>query len=224
MSSSTSDSLARSHEKEAILDPVRRVSEVIFGVLMALSITGSFSVATAGRHEVWLMLYAAVGCNIAWGLTDAVMYIVSMATERHRQVTLLRRLREVGDDEEAHRLIAGVLPEHLAANAGAEVLEALRRQLLAAEMPGIGIRAVDVAGAFAVFAIVVLATFPVVAPFMFISDAVLALRLSNVLALITLFVCGRVLGRYAGGRPWRYGLGMTAIGMFLVAVIIVLGG
>ena len=40
-------------EKRArVLDPVSRISEIIFGVLMALSFTGSPNVATAGREEI----------------------------------------------------------------------------------------------------------------------------------------------------------------------------
>ena len=56
------------------LTPVDRVSGVIFGLIMALTFTGSLSVATADRNEVRTMLIGALGCNIAWGLVDAVMY------------------------------------------------------------------------------------------------------------------------------------------------------
>ena len=60
-------------DRQGVLDPIERASEAIFGVLMVLSITGSLSVATAGRQEVGAMMLTAVGCNLAWGLTDAVM-------------------------------------------------------------------------------------------------------------------------------------------------------
>jgi hypothetical protein len=40
------------------------VTEVIVGVLMALTFTGSFSVASHGR-EVRTMMWAALGCNLA---------------------------------------------------------------------------------------------------------------------------------------------------------------
>jgi hypothetical protein len=89
-----------------VLDPIERVSEVVFGVLMALSFTGTLSVATAGREEIRTLLFTALGCNVAWGLTDAVMYLVGTATERRRKVGLLQRLHEARDKAEAHRLIA----------------------------------------------------------------------------------------------------------------------
>lgn len=63
----------------------------------------------------------------------------------------------------------------------------------------------DWLGAAGVFALVVLATFPVVLPFLFIGNVAGALRVSNALALAMLFGAGVTLGRYAGGRPWLFG-------------------
>jgi hypothetical protein len=67
-----------------VLDPIDRVSEVIFGVLMAMTFIGAVNVAEAGNGEVRKVLIAALGCNIAWGLTDGIMYLVAMLTERSR--------------------------------------------------------------------------------------------------------------------------------------------
>jgi len=67
------------------LDPIDRVSEVIFGVLMAMTFIGAMNVAEAGQGEVRKTLIAALGCNVAWGITDAVMYIVAILTERTRE-------------------------------------------------------------------------------------------------------------------------------------------
>ena len=52
-----------------VLDPIDRVSEVLFGLIMVLTFTGSLSVAEAGRDDVRTMLIGAVGCNVAWGVT-----------------------------------------------------------------------------------------------------------------------------------------------------------
>jgi VIT1/CCC1 family predicted Fe2+/Mn2+ transporter len=70
-----------------VLDPIDRVSEVIFGVLMAMTFIGAMNVATAGREEVRTVMIAALGCNVAWGLTDGVMYLVGIVTERTRENT-----------------------------------------------------------------------------------------------------------------------------------------
>ena len=87
--------MARSGEEKRrrILDPVDRVTEVIFGLLMAMTFVGSLSVATAGREEARTMLIAAFGCNLAWGLADAVIYLLRTWTERTRNRTLLRSLQ-----------------------------------------------------------------------------------------------------------------------------------
>lgn len=213
-----------SKKSASVLDPVERVSEIIFGVLMAVSFTGSLSIATTGRQEIHTMLLAALGCNIAWGLTDAVMYLVGTLTERCRNVALLRRIQTTEDRREANRLIASALPGQIPEGTDDGALESLRRRLLDVRTPPAKLGAHDYSGALGVFALVVLATFPVVAPFLFIADVVTALRVSNTLALATLFVCGYVLGRYAYGRPWRFGIGMVAVGVALVAIIVALGG
>jgi VIT1/CCC1 family predicted Fe2+/Mn2+ transporter len=213
-----------SKKRAPVLDPIERVSEVVFGVLMALTFTGSLSVATAGRDEVRTMMLTALGCNLAWGLTDAVMYLVGTLTERHRKVALLRRLQATQDARVAHRLIAEALPEQLAEGAGEDALEALRKRLAAIGAVPARLGVQDYAGALGVFVLVVLATFPVVIPFMFIGETAIALRVSNALALVTLFIGGFILGRYAGGSPWRYGFGMAAVGVVLVIAIIALGG
>lgn len=214
----------QSKQRTSVLDPIERVSEVIFGVLMALSFTGSLSIATAGRQEVQTMMLTALGCNVAWGLTDAAMYLISTLTERHRKAALLQRIQTTQDRHEAYRLIAAELPGQLASDADETALEGLRERLAKVRAGAAALGAQDYSGALGVFVLVVLATFPVVVPFLFIADVAVALRVSNGLALVTLFVGGSVLGRYAAGRPWRYGFSMVAVGVVLVAVIIALGG
>ena len=58
-----------------LLDPIDRVSEVLFGLIMVLTFTGSLSVAESGREDVRTMLIGALGCNIAWGVIDAMLYL-----------------------------------------------------------------------------------------------------------------------------------------------------
>lgn len=47
-----------------------RISEVLFGLIMVLTITCWFSIAGAGRTEVRQMLIGAIGCNLARGLIN----------------------------------------------------------------------------------------------------------------------------------------------------------
>jgi len=208
---------------QKVLDPIERVTEVIFGALMALTFTGSFSVASPGE-EVRTMMWAALGCNLAWGLTDAVMYLVSLKVERQRRVTLLQRLQATQDPEEARRLVCSALPERLSEAASPGVIDALQRTLLETKAPRLVLHPRDYAGALAVLALVVAATFPIILPFMFLSDLELAMRASNALAVLTMFIGGMILGHHAGGSPLRYGLVMAGIGVTLAVIIISLGG
>src|SRR5204863_1897534 len=59
-----------------VLDPIDRVSEVLFGLIMVLTFTGALSVAEAGRDDVRAMLVGALGCNVAWGVIDAILYLM----------------------------------------------------------------------------------------------------------------------------------------------------
>jgi len=213
-------------ERARVLDPVERASEVVFGLLMALTFTGAVSVATAGREEVRTMMAAALGCNLAWGLVDAVMYVVRVAAERSRAAKLLARLRVTTDASAAHDLIADVLPSRVRAAAGADVLETLRQGLLAADASTTRwlLGRDDILGALGVFLLVVVATFPVVIPFAVFDTTPVALRISNAAALVMLFASGWALGRYAGASAWLSGLVMTALGVLLVGAIMALGG
>ena len=69
-----------------------------------------------------------------------------------------------------------------------------------------------------------LSTFPIIIPFIFFSDARLALRVSNAVAIAMLFLCGFTFGHYAGFRPVAMGLSMVALGSAFVGVAIALGG
>ena len=212
-------------ERPRVLDPVSRASEIVFGLLMALTFTGSISVATPGHEEVRKMMVEALGCNLAWGLTDAVMYLVGIATERSRGAMLLARLRATTDAAAAHSLIAATLPSRIGAVAGSDELELIRRRLLASrDTPARALGRDDFLGALGVFLLVVLATFPVVIPFAVIDTTTLALRVSNAVALVTLFAAGWTLGRYAGINAWLGGTIMAALGTVLIGVIIALGG
>jgi len=72
---------------------------------------------------------------------------------------------------------------------------------------------------------VVVATFPVVAPFLLAKDAATAMRVSQGVTLGMLFLAGYALGRYAGyAKPLRPGLGMAVFGAVLIGIVKALGG
>jgi hypothetical protein len=209
-----------------VLSPVDRVSEVIFGLIMALTFTGSLSVATADRSEVRSMLIGALGCNIAWGLVDAVMYLLATLTERGRNLTILKQVRRPADLARAHALIREVLPPVIASAMEPAEVEVIRGRLARLPEPSAKFRltAGDFGAAVGVFLLVFLATLPVALPFAFIQDAHRALRISNGIALVMLFLGGYYLGRHGGRHAWRSGLVTLAAGVVLVWATVALGG
>src|SRR4051794_1447908 len=58
------------------LDPASRLGEVLFGLIMVLSMTLTAEIAAGGHAPARELIFAAVGCNIAWGLIDAFMYLM----------------------------------------------------------------------------------------------------------------------------------------------------
>jgi VIT1/CCC1 family predicted Fe2+/Mn2+ transporter len=209
-----------------VLSPPERFSEILFGLIMVLSFTCALGVATAGREDVREMLIGAIGCNLAWGIVDAVMYLLNVLAARGRSITLLRSVRQTDDVALAHGMIAGALPPPIASTLRESDLEYMRGQLRQLPEPPARpwLEARDWRGAIGVFLLVFLSTFPVVVPFLFIAAPALALRVSNGVAIAMLFVAGYRLAHYSGARPVRTGLAMVAIGAALVAVTIALGG
>jgi len=208
------------------LDPIDRVSEVLFGLIMVLTFTGSLSVAEAGREDVRTMLMGALGCNLAWGLIDAVFYLMGSLAEKGRDLATFRAVREAGDPERAQRLIADALPPVLASALEPAELEAMRLRLKQLpEPPGRArLDKDDWRGALGVFLLVFLSTFPVVIPFILMRDPVPALRVSNAIAVVLLFGAGYAFGRITGRRPVRVGIWMVVLGSILVGITMALGG
>lgn len=209
----------------SLLSPVDRVSEVLFGLIMALTFTGTLSVASAERSEVREMLIGALGCNLAWGLVDAVMFLLAALAERGRNIAILREVRNAADPARARALILDALPPLVASMMQPAEVDVIRDRLGRLPEPGrLTLTGADLRMAVAVFLLVFLATLPVALPFAFIHEAHRALRLSNGIALAMLFLGGYYLGGHAGRHPWRSGLLMLAIGVLLVWATIALGG
>ena len=209
-----------------VLDPVDRVSEVLFGLIMVLTFTGSLSVAEAGRADVRDMLVGALGCNLAWGLIDGVFYLMGCLAETGRRLLTLRAVRGADDPKEAHRILGEALPPSIRSVLRPDELETLRRRLKELPEPPARPRLErgDWLGAGAVFLLVFLSTFPPTIPFLFMSDLFVAMRVSNAIAIALLFWAGYAFAKMTGRRPVRAGIAMVVFGSILVSLTIALGG
>ena len=208
------------------LDPIDRLSEVLFGLIMVLTFTGSLSVSGAGREDVRTMLLGALGCNLAWGIIDAVFYLMGCLAEKSRALVALRAVREADDPGRAQRLIADALPQVFASVLEPAELEEMRVRLKQLPEPPERARlgGEDGRGALGVFLWVFLSTLPVVIPFIVIRDPLPALRVSNAIAVVLLFATGYAYARHTGYHPFRVGGAMVVLGSILVGITIGLGG
>src|SRR6476619_494690 len=155
-----------------LLDPIDRISEVLFGLIMVLTSTNTLAVATAGRAEISTMIFGALGCNLAWGIIDAALYTMGCLEERGRDLLMLRALRPANGPDDARRLIADELPDSLASVLSQADADALRQKLVALPEPPAnpGLKKDDMLRATAICAWVFASTFPVVVPFLFLGD------------------------------------------------------
>ena len=208
------------------LDPIDRISEILFGLVMVLTVTCSFSVGGGGRTEVHQMLIGALGCNVAWGAIDAMLYWLACFHDRGQRIMALRAARESENPGEAYRVIADALPPVIASVTSPAELETVRQKLrqLPAPPEHPHLTKDEWLAGLGVFLLVVLATLPVVLPFLFVHDPTRALRISNSIAVLLLFLTGYVYGYHTGYRPLASGLIGIVVGTAMVGATIALGG
>ncbi len=145
--------------------------------------------------------------------------------ERAMAAAALTSIRTAMDPVAARHLIAEHIPAAIAQAMTEDELERVRLRLQALPSGSIPrrIRREDGVAALAVFLLVFLCVIPVVLPFVVVDDVRLALRLSNLVAVMLLFFACFILGSRMG-RPWRTGCFAVTVGAVLVAVAIALGG
>jgi hypothetical protein len=208
------------------LSPVERISEVLFGLIMTLSFTCTMSVMTGGREEVGATLLAVLGCNIAWGIIDGILYLLGAISERGRGYSLSKMITGSGDAKKGQTLIAEALPPTIAGVLRPEELESIRQRLavLPIQSRGKMITREDLGGVAGVFLLVVLSCVPVIVPFILIKDPLPALRLSNGVAILMLFLGGYSFAKYAGLPKIPTAVVMVVLGVAMVGLTIALGG
>jgi hypothetical protein len=208
------------------LTPGERIAEVLFGLIMVLTFTGSLSVAEAGRAEVRTMLIGALGCNIAWGIIDGLFYLMNCLIHKGQMIRVWRAFKHAETPQAAYEVIIGCLPPLIARILTPVEFESIRLRLVSLpespEYPGL--RKDEWFAALMVFFWVFSITFPVAIPFLVMHHVRRAMRFSNVIAIALLFASGFAFGRAAEYKPWITGMVMVLVGSALVFLTIALGG
>src|SRR3954470_802559 len=97
-------------KSQSLLDPLDRVAEILFGLIMTLTFTCSISIATSHRAEIRQLLVGAIGCNLAWGIVDATMYLIGVLAQRNRNKIILESIQNSLDTDRARNYISDALP------------------------------------------------------------------------------------------------------------------
>lgn len=206
-----------------VLSPVDRLTELLCGLLLVLTSTGTLRVAVKGQADLRTILWAAVGSSLAWGLVDAAMYVFGQLESRNRSYHLLGALR--ADPTTGLRQVAASVPsvvaEALSSNDWDKLVETLNKLPVP---PRARITRNDLLGAASIFVLANAALLPVAAPFAIIADTGVAKYVSDALALLWLFLCGFLLARYTGERPLAVAIPFVGFGVALVVATIALGG
>ena len=213
-------------KNENALDPIDRISEVLFGLIMVLTFTGSISVASDGRAEIRELLWAALGCNLAWGIVDAVMYLMSSILSRGHGIAVLKKIKLTQDKLASRDLLKDELPPLVSAILEPDEIDNLNDRLIKIDMLPLKKEKTisDLRAALIIFLLVFTCTFPVALPFIFLTNTALALRMSNGIALFILFFGGISVGKYSGIQPFWTGTILMLLGIILVAITMALGG
>jgi VIT1/CCC1 family predicted Fe2+/Mn2+ transporter len=210
------------------LEPSERMSELLFGLIMTLTFTlGASLVVQEGPDATRELLVGVVGCNIAWGIIDGILYMFNALYARGAPYRALRALQQHGPDfcrqkvrERLEEEYAGALSEPTKQTVCGEVLEALGQM----SPPRVRMTRDDFMGALASFWLVVATAIPAVAPFLFFDNHMLAIRVSNGILIALLYLIGRQWALYINANRHAVGFGMACFGLILVQLTILLGG
>ena len=211
---------------DSILSPVDRTSEVLFGLIMVLTFTGAISVSSDGKEEIRGLLWAALGCNVAWGFVDAIMYLMNLLFERGHLRNVLLKLRNTNPGPESVKILKEEMQPLIVELLDDEQLGGLEQKIRLIPEPPVRIllSGRDFYAAFRIFLLVFLCTLPVALPFAFIKEPALALRISNGVALAMLFLGGYNLAIHSGFRRAITAFVYMLIGVVLVFITMALGG
>jgi VIT1/CCC1 family predicted Fe2+/Mn2+ transporter len=211
------------------LDPVDSLGELLFGLIMALTVTlGARLLTKQSDLDARELVGAMVGCNVAWSIIDAVLYLIGSVFSRNQRIRLVRKLRSAKTDLESMEAIREefsledepIVSEQDRATFHRVILGILKN----ADTRRAHLRWQDFQAAAVIVVLVSLTAVPGALPFLVLDDSYLALRLANLLQIALLFFVGFRWAEHTGSNPWLTGLGVVALGVALVAVSVALGG
>jgi VIT1/CCC1 family predicted Fe2+/Mn2+ transporter len=219
------------------LDPIDRLAETIFSILILLTFTLAFRIIRLGDDPTqpipssYLneLLVGAAGATLAWGIIDGIMYALLSMFERGEQERLVRRLHAAVTEEEGIQVVADELDYLLAPLSGEQPRRYLYRDVLENALTRrpqtVRLSQQDIAGGLSSVVVAMIAVLPSYVPLLLFHDnPAFAIRASNVISFAVLFVAGYQWGKYTGTNPWSTGSMLAGFAALMVLIAIPLGG
>ncbi len=211
------------------LAPADSLGEIVFGLIMALTFTlGTGLSAGQGSGATRALLIAGLGGNIAWGIIDGMMYVMGCMFDRGREARLIRKIQATQNPQGAVAAIASDLDRKLGPISTPQARQQFYEDVVTTirhRKPVVTrVTREDIYGGIASFLLVFIAAIPALIPFLLIDSPRIALRTSNGLLVVMLFLVGHQWGKKTDSQPWATGLFLMLFGMALVFVAIALGG
>lgn len=222
---------------DRLLDPIDRLSETVYTVLIALIFTLAYRIFHFGGETGpdfssgygTELFFAILGAAVAWGVIDGIMYAMMEVFARSERHGLLYEIQSADAEETAVSVIADELDFILEPITSDDQRQALYLDILSHLREGrpqaVGLQREDVFGALGSVLIAVSAITPSLLPFLLLpANTALAIRISNVVSFVVLFGAGYRWGQYTGTSPWKTGLILAGVGLLMVLIAIPLGG
>lgn len=209
------------------LDFSDQIGEALFAMIMAMGFTIAvrFGMDDADNRTLFI---AILGCNTAWALVDGIIYILLTLYERMHQAHIVTLAQQPDADTVALAAIRDSYDETLAPITNETEREALYQRMLLnvrnQPAPASKLRGGDFVSALALALVSLVFTVPILLPFLLVEDTLLAVRASNVVGIVLLFMLGYVWAKRTSGRPFLLGFVMALIGLAMTVMTILLGG
>ncbi len=212
------------------LDPGDALAEILFGLIMVLTFTiGARLIAGEDGIAAREIAIAAIGCNVAWAVIDAVFFILGTLFYRSQRTRFFRQIKNAKNEQAALLAVQeqfGLDEEPLAARPQDRALLYQSILALATHSQPVRMRLTraDFISAFCVFVLVAATAVPAVIPLLLIENSFLALRTSNLVLVLLLFIVGYTWAHFTDARPIYVGLSVMVLGIVLVGIAVALGG
>jgi VIT1/CCC1 family predicted Fe2+/Mn2+ transporter len=214
---------------ERYLSPSERLTEVIFGIIMALTVTSSLRLAlgTSASARVTIAT-TTLGNNLAWGIVDAVIYLLVIIFERHRERQLVQKIKRSKDKATAinsvRRDLKDTLVEVMPKTAREHVYEHIAEVLERSKPEKVKLTRKDLLGALASFALVFSVAIPIVLPYLLLPNKVEIIYSTDIIAIGLLFLVGYLWAQYTNWNKFLTGFIFVLIGVVISVVTVFLGG